>query len=76
MGKCALYGKETKLCQSHIIPKFFYKYLKNDSGNHPFYSVLGQHQDGYKIYLLCKEAEEFWSKYERYFSKNKFPIQI
>lgn len=49
MGKCALYGKETKLCQSHIIPKFFYKYQKNDSGNHPFYSVLGQHQDGYKI---------------------------
>lgn len=37
--KCALYEREEELKDSHIIPKFFYKYLKHDAGNVSFYSA-------------------------------------
>ena len=72
MTKCALLDKEQKLRMSHIVPKLFYNYLKKDAGNNPFYSINGVHQDGYKVQLLCQEAETYLSKYEKYFSDNIF----
>lgn len=77
MTKCALLDKEQELRKSHIVPKLFYNYLKKDAGNNPFYSVNGVHQDGYKVPLLCQEAETYLSKYEKYFSDNIFrPIVV
>ena len=70
--KCALFDRNEPLLKSHIVPKFFYKHLKRDAGNHPFYSVEGEHQDGYKKALLCQEAETLLSKFEKYFSDNIF----
>lgn len=70
--KCALFDRNEKLLKSHIVPKFFYKHIKRDAGNHPFYSVEGGHQDGYKKALLCQEAETLLSKFEKYFSHNIF----
>ena len=72
MQKCALLDKEKELRQSHIVPKLFYTYLKKDAGNNPFYSVYGMHLDGYKVQLLCQEAETLLSKYETYFSNKIF----
>ena len=71
-NKCALFDRNEPLLKSHIVPKFFYKHLKKDAGNHPFYSVEGEHQDGYKKALLCQEAETLISKFEKYFSYNIF----
>lgn len=56
--KCALYEREEELKDSHIIPKFFYKYLKHDAGNVSFYSAEKNCRDGYRISLLCHDTEE------------------
>lgn len=73
IGKCALFDREEPLRQSHIVPKLFYNYIKKDSGNHPFYSEgRREHKDGYKIPLLCQEAETLLSRYEKYFSQKIF----
>lgn len=77
MTKCALLDEKQDLRKSHIVPKLFYKYLMKDAGNNPFYSVNGVHRDGYKVQLLCQEAETYLSKYEKYFSDNIFrPIVV
>ena len=73
MKLCALHYIEEPLQASHIIPKLFYRHLKRDAGNHPFYNIGSkQLQDGYKIPLLCHDAEEQFSKYEDYFARYIF----
>lgn len=73
MEKCALYDIEEILQDSHIIPELFYNYLKSDVGNHPFYTKGRKPmQDGYKIPLLCHDAEVLFSKYEGYFASHIF----
>jgi len=74
MKKCLLCNKETELCDSHIIPKFYFRWLKKtsatgllrvaDNPNVPF-------QDGFKEKLLCKICEKRFNKLETYFA-NKF----
>ena len=76
MKLCALHDIEEPLQASHIIPKLFYRHLKRDAGNHPFYNIGSkQLQDGYKIPLLCHDAEEQFSKYEDYFARYIFSLK-
>ena len=73
--KCAMCGQVKKLCESHIIPKFFGNYIKKNSpsgGLRNPNDVNKRKQDIYKENLLCKDCEEIFSKLETYFQKNIF----
>lgn len=74
MGVCALTGEYCELQESHIYPKFVYKYLKQTGGsrfriaNNPTKAL----QDGLKIPLLGRHAEQEFSKREKWFAENIF----
>lgn len=73
--KCAMCGQVKKLCESHIIPKFFGNYIKKNSLTGYLRNpndVNKRKQDIYKENLLCKDCEEIFSKLETYFQKNIF----
>ncbi len=84
-GNCRLCGKFAELQESHIIPKFIYKWLKTSGGGH---LRSGQNpniriQDGHKYHWLCEDCEQRFNKWETLFSKNIFhrmnqdnPVQI
>ena len=75
--KCAMCGQVKKLCESHIIPKFFGNYIKKNSpsgGLRNPNDVNKREQDIYKENLLCDECEEIFSKLETYFQNNIFSI--
>lgn len=75
VGICALCKNESNLEGSHIIPKFVFKHLKNDTftkrlkkagePNRPL-------QDGPKERLLCGKCEDLFSVYETSFSTKIF----
>lgn len=72
---CALCEARAELKQSHIIPRFVAKWLKNTSATgflrtagNPDYRV----QDTFKINLLCRECENRFSSLEMYFAENIF----
>lgn len=73
-GKCRLYGIETDLRQSHIIPKFAFDYMKRTGGRflRGYENPNRRVQDGPKRYFLGDEAEQQFSKRERWFSNNLF----
>lgn len=76
--KCALCGKEAKLMQSHIIPKFVYKRIKS-SKNSRFRSLDNiKHvmQDGEKKQMLCHDCEELFSVYEKEFVSQYFDYYL
>ena len=74
MGVCALTGEYCELQESHVYPKFVYKYLKQTGGsrfriaNNPTKAL----QDGLKIPLLGRHAEQDFSKREKWFAENIF----
>ena len=75
--KCAMCRQVKKLCESHIIPKFFGNYIKKNSpsgGLRNPNNVNKREQDIYKENLLCDECEEIFSKLETYFQNNIFSI--
>src|SRR4051812_354965 len=74
-GRCALCGTASTLKESHIIPKFVFKYLKSTSGSG--YLRDGQKpklrvQDGFKTELLCDSCEQEFSKHESWFHTQVF----
>lgn len=73
-GKCALYNKETELKLSHIIPKFAFDYMKKTGGKYlrNYENPDIRIQDGPKEYLLGEQAEQEFSKRERWFANNIF----
>ncbi len=74
MGKCKLCHKEKELQESHIIPKFVYKWMKQ-TGTGRFRQGLNINkpiQDGTKEFLLCRDCEQEFSKREDWFKKNVF----
>lgn len=74
-GKCALCPNEDKLKESHIIPKFIFRWLKKTSVTGFLRNGITPNQrsqDGYKIYLLCGDCEELFSKWETLFNKKIF----
>lgn len=79
IGGCALCEKLKELKESHIIPKFIGKWLKDTSATG--YLRLAtepnlRRQDLIKMPLLCHECEEKFSVYEKRFAEKIFiPFQ-
>ena len=73
-GNCALYGLESDLKNSHIIPKFVFDYLKSTGSKYmrTYEEPNKRVQDGPKEYLLCEKAEQDFSRRERWFANNIF----
>jgi hypothetical protein len=72
---CKLCQKEKAIENSHIIPKFFFDWLKATSVTGKIrVSVNPQkrEQDGPKVPLLCKNCEKNFSIWEKYFAENIF----
>ena len=72
--KCELHEVEAKLCESHIIPKFVYKWMK-ETGSGRLRQVGTKNKpmlDGIKKHMLCKDCEDKFSKYEKRFNENIF----
>jgi hypothetical protein len=74
-GKCRLCGKQRVLLESHIVPSFVYKWLKESSGTG--YMRFGQEpnrraQDGYKRYWLCSDCEQRLGTFESTFARQVF----
>lgn len=70
MANCNLCQKNTKLCESHIIPESVYKLLYDDKHRfkaiHSSTSKVSYHQKGFRERLLCNDCEQTLSKYENY----------
>ena len=74
-GECKLCGLEKQLCESHIVPKFIYRWIKATSPTSHIRKMGNPNvrvQDGPKKYLLCKECEDKFSKYENLFAQKHF----
>jgi len=72
---CALCKKKSKLSESHIIPRFVSDWMKKTSATGrirrseiPNLRV----QDGYKIPLVCKDCENLFGVWEKYFAEEIF----
>lgn len=73
MCRCKLCLQEKPLKESHIISKLFFKILKNKSKAGVLRDLNipnRKTQDGIKVYLLCNECEEKFSKFETYYSNH------
>jgi len=73
-GICALHQVEEELKESHIYPKFVINHTKN-TGSKYFRRIADpnkRQQDGIKLYLLCNDAEQAFSKKEKWFAENIF----
>jgi len=73
-GKCNLYKTQAELQNSHLIPKFVFDYLKETGGRYfrTYKNPNLRLQDGPKAYLLSEQAEQEFSKRERWFANNIF----
>jgi uncharacterized pyridoxamine 5'-phosphate oxidase family protein len=61
---CALCNQSKELVKSHIISKTFFRWIKESTkGNVPRFKTMDDKiiQDGYKIYLLCADCEQYFS---------------
>lgn len=74
MVKCELHNETAILCESHIIPKFVYKWMKKTGSGRlrQGYRINTPLQDGIKKHMLCKDCELKFSKYEKWFNENVF----
>ncbi len=73
-GKCRLCEQNALLCQSHIIPKFYFRWLRQTGskyGRNPK-RPNERIQDGLKPYLLCEACEEVFQRQETPFKENLF----
>jgi hypothetical protein len=74
-GRCGLCGKEKQLIESHIIPSFVFKWLKESSVTGRFRhgeTINKRVQDGTKLYLLCWDCEQLFGKWEGIFANQVF----
>lgn len=74
-GICRLCGKDADLRESHVIPSFVYKWLKETSGTG--FLRFGpapnkRAQDGYKLYWLCDGCEGRLNDWETRFANEIF----
>ncbi len=73
--KCAICKTAHTHENSHIIPKFVYRWLKRTSPTGYFRGTANpnaRHQDGEKIKLLCPVCEDSFSKLETEFANRVF----
>ena len=74
IGTCPITSRECELQESHIYPKFMWEFLKKTGGD-KFRSIECPTkiiQNGEKIPLLSKEAEEMFCKHEKWFAERIF----
>jgi hypothetical protein len=73
-GICKLCSKEAHLQESHIIPKFAVKWMKQTGTNYirRISAPNKREQDGVKQRLLCSECEQRFSTAESYFATQIF----
>lgn len=81
---CRLCGRLQLLCESHVIPKFCYKYVRDQNKIIQLESigaedvVFHEQNGGIKESLLCRDCEQQFSRYEdhaaRLFSEPTVPI--
>ena len=75
MQQCRFCNKNVEQLKiSHIIPKFFFDWLKKGSTLKRMRSTTSAQpvQDGYKIEFMCGECEVGFSKYEKYCAEKIF----
>ena len=75
IAECALCRTKKKLVNSHIIPSFVGKYIKETSATGLLRKIEEPNariQDLIKKPLLCKSCEDIFSKYEKYFAEKIF----
>jgi hypothetical protein len=74
MERCKLCNKEKKLMESHIIPKFVYRWMKQTGTGRLRQGLLVNKpiQDGKKEVLLCQDCEQEFCKREDWFKKYVF----
>lgn len=75
IGKCRLCDEEKSLQESHIIPKFIFKWLKDTSATgylRKSNNINKRVQDGLKQPWLCTSCEQRISKWEKYFADKIF----
>jgi hypothetical protein len=71
---CKLCGQYKDLQESHVFPKFVFRWLREKGGNYirkPDNPNI-RHQDGLKQKMLCCDCEQLFSKYENVFSRDIF----
>ena len=71
---CKLCNNKKDLRDSHIFPKFVFRWLSEKGGNYirkPDNPNI-RHQDGLKVKMLCHDCEQIFSKYENVFSRDVF----
>ncbi|MCP3956071.1 MAG: hypothetical protein GY697_28230 [Desulfobacterales bacterium] len=75
LGTCALCCENRELKESHIVPAFVWRWMKETSvtgflrhGEAPNL----RKQDGYKLFLLCSDCEQRFGLWENQFSRNVF----
>jgi hypothetical protein len=74
-GICRLCNHDRELNESHIIPSFVYRWLKETSGTG--FIRFGHHpnkrmQDGFKPYWLCDDCEDLFNTWETKFANAVF----
>lgn len=71
---CALCKQEKELENSHIIPKFVFRWMKKTGSSklRQLTNVNKSVEDGPTKKLLCGDCEDKFSTYESYFSRNFF----
>jgi hypothetical protein len=72
---CKLCRKIEPLCESHILPAFAYRWLKNRSGKGHLRHTDNPNrrvQDGIKLKWLCKQCEGIFSGFETEFANRAF----
>ncbi|WIX32776.1 hypothetical protein QO259_18540 [Salinicola sp. JS01] len=72
---CKFYNKREAIENSHVIPSYIYKWLKDTSPTGYLRATSEpnkREQDGSKSPLLCKECERDFSEHENFFKKEIF----
>src|SRR6266496_6749141 len=75
VGVCRLCDRETVLEESHVVPGFVYKWLKDSSWTGALRCGLRPNkrvQDGYKFYWLCGTCEDRLNTWETTFASLVF----
>lgn len=73
-GRCAVCEQDKELENSHIIPKFVFRWMKRTGSSkiRQLTSVNKSREDGPTIKLLCGTCEDMFSSFEDYFARNFF----
>jgi hypothetical protein len=75
MNTCYFCRRNKAIEKSHIIPRYFFKWLKDNSFTGYMRASINKYnriQDGIKLPLLCSDCEQEFSKYEKYFKEHIF----